>query len=682
MSKKEEINSNDIESKNSQIIIISKGRLSSAKNNSNYMTLQEGKRKLTIKLKNETLSKKEINKAVSGLKKEMQKNSRSLGNNESENNNINKSSHIQNILKSPFNEKELNHIIKKVKLNSILSVETTKSFNMVKSTENEKVGNEIYNDNDNEIKIAKISFKNNNDGKNDLNKNEDIEHEINEEDTININIKNGNININNENNINFNNKKIISQNYFNNTSSNSCKNKIESINKYKSEEIKFINSQRINEEDKKNNGGEEKNPQPSEITTKSILGSVKNQNLGEKAENNHKNIYHLMTENDVEEKISVKSKNDLISVSKSVKIEENEDEEDEYEEVEDEYDEKIKDDNNRKMIKSLNIINNNNLHNIDNNNNDNPDNFQKLKKEFNDTEQNQNNRVLKSLTMQNANNNIYRMCCVCEHAYPTAKLFVAECYEHYLCKRCTKNYFEEIIEDGSKKILCPFTNCKAKVNIKDLMNIISSDHYKRLTTENQENDDDDEETKNKLVFTRIRTNYNKENIKLYTKKHVLDINSNKNFFNYNNAKVGYCPFCFEESLFSKTNTHYHKCFNCLSKVCKYCFKEFVEGHMDIHNKDHCKVYYRIDENINNKKKKIMMYLTQLFFVLACFYLTFAGSFYFFKEIFVSFFNIRKKRNIFGYIFAYFFATIIFIITIPFIFLLYPYFPSILSLCDY
>ena len=135
MSKKEEINSNDIESKNSQIIIISKGRLSSAKNNSNYMTLQEGKRKLTIKLKNETLSKKEINKAVSGLKKEMQKNSRSLGNNESENNNINKSSHIQNILKSPFNEKELNHkILKKVQLKSILSVETTKSLNMVKNT--------------------------------------------------------------------------------------------------------------------------------------------------------------------------------------------------------------------------------------------------------------------------------------------------------------------------------------------------------------------------------------------------------------------------------------------------------------------------------------------------------------------------------------------------------------------
>ena len=76
-----------------------------------------------------------------------------------------------------------------------------------------------------------------------------------------------------------------------------------------------------------------------------------------------------MTENEIEErssKISVKSKNDLISGSKSIKIDENEnEEEDEYEEIEDGIDEKIKDDNNRKIIiNSINIANNYNLNNI------------------------------------------------------------------------------------------------------------------------------------------------------------------------------------------------------------------------------------------------------------------------------------------------------------------------------
>lgn len=81
--------------------------------------------------------------------------------------------------------------------------------------------------------------------------------------------------------------------------------------------------------------------------------------------------------------------------------------------------------------------------------------------------------------------------------------------------------------------------------------------------DNGENDKE-EETKNKFVFTKTKTNQNKENFKLYSKQHIIDINSNKDFINYNNANVGFCPLCCEESLFSKYNTHYSKCFNSLS----------------------------------------------------------------------------------------------------------------------
>ena len=212
------------------------------------------------------------------------------------------------------------------------------------------------------------------------------------------------------------------------------------------------------------------------------------------------------------------------------------------------------------------------------------------------------------------------MCNICEHSYPLTKLFVAECETHYLCKRCTKNYYEEIIEEGRNEICCPFLKCKAKINLNELQQLISLEHYKRLintenkeykkNTENKENVIDlyPEETTNNLVFTKLKTSYNKKKIESYTKKHVIDINTNKSFFNYNKEKEGYCPFCLKESLFSKTNTHYYKCLNCLCKICRYCFKEFIDRHMDIHNVEHCKLYYRLDGDLNEK-----IYLSLLYY---------------------------------------------------------------------
>ena len=434
MSKKNDY-SNEIESKNSHIIVISKGRLSSAKNKENYMTLQEGQHKLTIKMKKEELSKHDISQAVSSLKKEILKISKSSENLDYENKKVNISSHLKNILQSPNNEKDSNNNqIKKIKLKSILSAETTKSLNAIKSTENNKDDDIYYNYNSNKINVIDTDYKNNMGENNDLNKNSEKENQINDEDTININIKNGNINENNSS------RKIISQNYLNNIPNNSSKMRTQPLNRYKSEEI-FINSNRMNEEDKKNDNIKEKNAQPSEITTKSILGSVRNPTM---EENNQMKLYHLITENDIEGKISVKSKNDLLSENKSIKIDENEEEE--SEEVEDEYDEKIKNDNNRKMIKNLIINNTNNLFNIDNNKENENQKIQKIKNEFKSIEPKAN--VIKSLEVKNNDkNNIFRMCSICEHTYPMTRLFVAKCEDHYLCKRCTKNYFEEIIED-------------------------------------------------------------------------------------------------------------------------------------------------------------------------------------------------------------------------------------------
>ena len=215
------------------------------------------------------------------------------------------------------------------------------------------------------------------------------------------------------------------------------------------------------------------------------------------------------------------------------------------------------------------------------------------------------------------------MCNVCEHSYPLTKLFLAECQIHYLWKRCTKNYYEEIIEDGRNEICCPFLKCRAKINLNEFQKLISPEHYKRLIKTEKENNKNlenkekvidlySEENTNHLAFTKLKTSYNKKKIESYTKKHVIDINTNKNFFNYNKEKEGFFPFCLKESLFTKSNTHYYKFLNCICKICKYCFKEFIDRHMDINNVGHCKVYYRLDGNLD-EKSIFTIFLLQFFF---------------------------------------------------------------------
>jgi hypothetical protein len=57
--------------------------------------------------------------------------------------------------------------------------------------------------------------------------------------------------------------------------------------------------------------------------------------------------------------------------------------------------------------------------------------------------------------------------------------------------------------------------------------------------------------------------------------------------------------------------------------------------MDINTTNHCKVYYRFedDENKGNKFNEILM---QIFFVLASYYICFAGSFLLFRKLFFLF----------------------------------------------
>ena len=67
----------------------------------------------------------------------------------------------------------------------------------------------------------------------------------------------------------------------------------------------------------------------------------------------------------------------------------------------------------------------------------------------------------------------YYNCRICEYSYIESAMFLPECNIHYLCKRCTKNYYEEIIDEGNKELFCPFLQCKKGVNIEKLKTFIS-----------------------------------------------------------------------------------------------------------------------------------------------------------------------------------------------------------------
>ena len=701
MSKLNDNRSIDNDRKSSNILIISKSRVSSAKNKGNFITLQDGEQKYTQKMKNGPLTKSGISQTILSMKKELAKNSKSYV--KLDDYRISNYFLKKNILKSPKREKEENkkdikdNKIIQNKYKSILSVETTRSNNMVKSIEKNKDNKE--NNSNNENIENHLIIKNNEINNNQEKKNCKIfnENNIIENNEVKIN-NNENIDIKKENNdnndinliINLKNKNI-SQNYFNNISDYNINKKILN-NKYNSEEINQESSRRLNESITKKDNINEKINEASDETvgdkhSKLVLGSLMAHIGGLNTENDNANINNILTSNGIDEdksnRNSINSKNDLISESKSSKIIDNED----GDEHEDDYDEKIKNDNNRNLISNYNINNNNNMINIYNSQNDNKksEEFEKIKNEFTN-EETEKKKLIKSLYVKtNNNSNIYRMCGICEHTYYLSKMFSPECNIHFFCKRCTKNYYEDIIEEGKKEILCPFFNCREVVDINNLKKIISQEHFKRLYRKKINNKNNLEENKNtsgSLYFTKIKTNIDKKNIKKYTQKNVIDINSNKIFYNYNSGKDVYCPFCYEESLFTKTSTHYYKCLNCLNKICRYCFKEFNDRHIDINNNDHCKVYYRLDEKNDKNNNIFISYLIQLFFVLACFYLCFAGTFLNIRKIIFYIFKVNKNKNILKYILGYFFTIIFFIITMPFIFLLYPYFPSIMSAFDY
>ena len=292
------------------------------------------------------------------------------------------------------------------------------------------------------------------------------------------------------------------------------------------------------------------------------------------------------------------------------------------------------------------------------------------------------NNILSNLIIYNENddysdfdNQIYEKCQICEKTNSIGKFFFSSCKMHKICRKCIKNYYEDIIEQGERNLKCPIYKCKNIINIILLKKIISEQHYNLLNGKPNVFS----QTTNIHLQSKYDFYEEKEKLKLYTQRHVLDINSNENFFMFNKFKNIYCPKCSEPALFTKIKGHFIKCLNCYHRICKYCLKDYDEKHMDIAFEEHCKVYFRNDNNFIKKNNVFILFFIQLFFISASYYFVFYGGFLYINNAVKCIFSVKKDSNPFIWVIIYFISFILFICAVPVILISLPYFPIFTSI---
>ena len=474
---------------------------------------------------------------------------------------------------------------------------------------------------------------------------------------------------------------------------------VENINKQKKEEIKeediLFQKIKIFEKEKEQNlkkiqniNNDEKNMVINDdikVSNRELL--KENENMNDNMSTNREKENSFVNKNNFKNSNlninnffrSNKNKNDLIimNITKTKELEENK--------------------NDVSIYNLKNVSNNNNLNNI-NNMSRNIDGQLNLKK--NSELYNQSTNFFKKAEQNvsdsnfriniNYNNNLknqinfkaYKnICSICDVKYASYFFYVAECHTHFLCKKCAKTFYEEKIEMGAKELFCPFIFCKKKFLKSQAKKFLSNKHYKMLI---------EEEKTNNFNSLKLRNNYNnnKKEMKNYSENHVLDINNNKIFYNFNKNKNIFCSRCNNQSLFCREKQLFMRCLYCNFEQCKYCFKEYTQDHFDMNSNNYCRIYYRDSDIDKISKSKMYLFLKQILLVFASFFLIIISFWKLSKSMFFNcFFKLNENNNncILFYIkiiLIYILTFLIFAIFLPINIIMFPWFPSFLAIFDY
>ena len=290
-----------------------------------------------------------------------------------------------------------------------------------------------------------------------------------------------------------------------------------------------------------------------------------------------------------------------------------------------------------------------------------------------------NNRIDKNKIVESGIN-----CYICEKMYYFSNIYFAKCKIHFFCKNCLRTYYHELIENGIRRMKCPIYKCIYDIDDIFLKKILDNHCYQILF--NQKNEKEEKKTNIddisiSMPIMKLFKNKEISREKLYYKRSVIDVSSNLDLYFIRKSKDQYCPKCNEPSVFRKTNAFFYKCLNCGFKICKYCNKEFTDIHLIMNDYNHCKVFYRakkkfISNNILFDFFIQMLYTFGMFliFVVFCFYLI--------NNIFWIIFGIHDKNiNYIKSFFSLLLSILIYLIIIPILIIIIPFFPNIMALTD-
>ena len=194
-------------------------------------------------------------------------------------------------------------------------------------------------------------------------------------------------------------------------------------------------------------------------------------------------------------------------------------------------------------------------------------------------------------------------CIICNKLYPYRDIIYSKSCKHIFCCECIKQYFINLILKGETDILnfkCPVPNCNG-VYSKEIINENIPIPYLEYLKDKKNNPMN--YSINKLNELNKKSD-NKLNSILdeYSKKNVLNIDSNKIFYLYSKNKNNICPKCFKNSLFSKKGKKYKVCLLCRKKFCKFCQNEYSNFHFEKGYPDYCKIYFKLNDNDYSKNE--------------------------------------------------------------------------------
>ena len=265
-------------------------------------------------------------------------------------------------------------------------------------------------------------------------------------------------------------------------------------------------------------------------------------------------------------------------------------------------------------------------------------------------------------------------CFICDNVFIT--LYSTNFCQHKFCKICGRNYYEELIELGIFDSKCPKFFCDKHLDLKIIKLLISPFYFQRINSNSL--------TKNNINLNNNLIIYNDNT----NNKYLIEEKYDKYLFNKNiceftekpkdiikdylKVKNLLCPKCGKPSLFGRNSNIYIKCLNCSFQLCKYCFKEYSDEHLNQRSPNYCKIFFRNLFGIKKGKKY------DLGFFIICFIFGYLVFLIGFAKWLTSFFvNERKHFFIFTFIFIFSFI-FSFFITI----LIFPYYPLITYIFEY